>query len=110
MVKTKLVGAAGRYGVRYGKHVRKRTAAIESRQRIKQICPFCEGTAKRLSKGIWKCKKCGKKFAAHAYYVEPMNIKVDKAKNIEEAKALKKHSTKKKIETTKKTTGTTKKK
>ncbi len=58
------------FGVRYGKTVREKYAEIESKQRKKQKCPFCKKTAKRLSKGIWKCQKCGKKFASHAYYIE----------------------------------------
>ncbi len=57
------------FGVRYGKTVREKYAGVESRQRKKQACPFCKKTAKRMSKGIWQCKKCGKKFASHAYYI-----------------------------------------
>jgi len=67
MPKTKKVKAAGRYGVRYGRKSRGKTANIESIQRKKQQCIFCNGVAKRLSKGIWKCKKCDKKFAHHTY-------------------------------------------
>jgi len=69
-MKLKIGGAAGRFGVRYGQMVRRKIADIESRQRKKQVCPFCSGRAIRTSKGIWNCKKCGKKFAAHAYYLE----------------------------------------
>lgn len=58
------------FGARYGKTVREKYAEIESKQRKKQVCPFCKKTAKRLSKGIWQCKKCGKKFASHTYYIE----------------------------------------
>jgi len=68
-MKTKKTKAAGRFGVRYGKRVRTKIAEIESHQRKKQSCIFCNGTAKRLSKGIWQCKKCNKKFAGHAYYL-----------------------------------------
>ncbi len=66
---TKKITSKG-FGVRYGKTVREKYAAIELKQRKKQKCPFCQKTAKRLSKGIWKCQKCGKKFASHAYYIE----------------------------------------
>ena len=69
MPKTKKVKAAGRFGVRYGRKVRLRTADVESKQRKKQECIFCNGTAKRLSKGIWLCNKCKKKFAHHTYYL-----------------------------------------
>jgi len=67
MTKTKKVKAAGRFGVKYGRSVRNKISEIESLQRKKQKCIFCDGTAKRLSKGIWKCKKCEKKFAGPTY-------------------------------------------
>jgi large subunit ribosomal protein L37Ae len=68
-MRTKKVKAAGRLGVRYGTRVRKKISNIESIQRKKQSCIFCNGTAKRVSTGIWQCKKCDKKFAGHAYYI-----------------------------------------
>ena len=68
-MKTKKVKAAGRFGTRYGRRVRTKIAEIESIQRKKQTCIFCDGVAQRLSKGIWKCKKCGKKFAGHVYFL-----------------------------------------
>ena len=70
MTRTKKVKSAGRFGVRYGRKVRIKTAEIESHQRKKQSCVFCNGTAKRLSKGIWQCKKCDKKFAGHTYFLK----------------------------------------
>jgi len=69
MPRTKKVKAAGRFGARYGRNVRNKITEIESLQRKKQECIFCNGTAKRLSKGIWKCKKCNKKFASHTYFL-----------------------------------------
>jgi len=68
-MRTKKVKSAGRYGARYGRKARGKITDIESKQRRKQECIFCNGTAKRLSKGIWSCKKCKKKFAAHAYFL-----------------------------------------
>jgi len=68
-MKTKKVKSAGRFGARYGVRVRTKIADIEGNQRKKQICIFCKGTAKRVSKGIWECKKCKKKFTGHAYYL-----------------------------------------
>ncbi len=71
MVKTKKAKASGRFGVRYGKKVRSKLVSVESLQRKKQKCPFCEKLGvKRLSKGVWKCKKCDKKFASNAFYLE----------------------------------------
>lgn len=69
--KTKKVKAAGRFGCRYGKRVRSKLAAVETIQRKKQKCPFCgKLQAKRLSKGIWHCKKCDKKFASNTYHLD----------------------------------------
>jgi ribosomal protein eL43 len=68
-MKTKKVKSAGRFSSRYGVNVRKKITEIESSQRQKQQCIFCNGIAKRLSKGIWECKKCHKKFASHTYYL-----------------------------------------
>lgn len=69
MAKTKKVKAAGRFGARYGRSVRHKIAEIESIQRKKQQCIFCNGVAKRASKGIWECKKCKKRFAGHTYFL-----------------------------------------
>ncbi len=65
---------AGRFGVRYGVYIRKKVNNIEEKQRKKQECPFCNGTAKRISSGIWLCKKCKKRFAAHSYYLEKESL------------------------------------
>lgn len=111
MVKTKLVKAAGRFGARYGQRVKRKIANIESKQRQKQKCPFCGKTVKRLSKGIWKCKRCQKKFAAHAYYIEEGSVVVktkkplqEKVKEKKESKTLKEEKPTPKKETKKKTT------
>jgi len=69
--KLKKTKSAGRFGARYGKRVRTRLVNVEGKQRVKQKCPFCEKLGvKRLSKGIWKCSKCDKKFASNTYYLE----------------------------------------
>jgi large subunit ribosomal protein L37Ae len=93
MVKTKLAKAAGRYGVRYGQSIRRRIAAIEEKQRQKQNCIFCNGVVKRLSKGIWECKRCSKKFAGHAYYLEKDQSAQEKFAAEKKSKSLKKEKT-----------------
>jgi large subunit ribosomal protein L37Ae len=66
--KSKKTKSAGRFGARYGKNVRDRLVQVESKQRIRQECPFCKRLGvKRLSNGIWKCPKCNKKFAGDTY-------------------------------------------
>lgn len=68
-VKRKKIGAAGRFGAGYGK-VKNRLNNVESKQRKRQSCPFCEGRTKRQEKGVWKCLKCGKIFAGGVFYLQ----------------------------------------
>lgn len=71
MPKLKKIKAAGRFGSRYGKKPKAKLIKVESKQRLKQKCPFCGKLGvKRLSKGIWQCSKCNKKFASGTYYLE----------------------------------------
>lgn len=69
--KSKKTKSAGRFGARYGKKVRTKLVKVEEKQRKKQKCPYCEKLGvKRLSKGIWHCSKCDKKFASNTYYLD----------------------------------------
>lgn len=67
-VKKKKIGAAGRFGAGYGKP-KERLIAVEKKQRIKQVCPFCQGRAKREEKGVWQCIRCLKRFAGGTYHL-----------------------------------------
>ena len=68
MGRTKKVGLTGRYGPRYGRGVKVEFEKIERKQKMTYICPSCKKTAlKRLSAGIWQCKKCNTKFTGGAY-------------------------------------------
>jgi len=69
-MRTRKIKSAGRFGSGHGLRVRKKLIKVESKQRKKQTCPFCNGRVKRLAKGIWKCKKCGKKFASDTFYLK----------------------------------------
>ncbi len=65
---TKKVGAAGRYGARYSALARKQVATIERVQRAKHTCQNCGHDAvRRISTGIWECRKCDHQFAGGAY-------------------------------------------
>ncbi len=66
--RTKKLGSAGRYGARYGGLARKQVATIERVQRAKHTCSRCGAQAvRRISTGIWECKKCEHQFAGGAY-------------------------------------------
>ena len=68
--KSKKSKSAGRFGARYGKSIKDKLVKVEVKQRVKQKCPFCEKLGvKRLSKGIWQCSKCNKKFASNTYHL-----------------------------------------
>jgi len=69
--KLKKTKSAGRFGARYGKTIKNKLVKVEIKQRKKQVCPFCKKIGvKRLSKGIWNCSKCSKKFASNTYYLD----------------------------------------
>ncbi len=68
--KLKKSKSAGRFGAKYGRSVRAKIAKIEDKQKQKQLCPFCGKLGvKRISKGIWKCPKCKKKFASNTFHI-----------------------------------------
>lgn len=59
-----------RFGARYGLKPKTKFAKIESVQRSKHKCPFCnKKDVKRVAVGIWQCSKCGNKFTGKAYSV-----------------------------------------
>jgi large subunit ribosomal protein L37Ae len=69
--KSKKSKSSGRFGARYGKRIRARLVQVEEKQRKRQKCPYCEKLGvKRVSKGVWHCRKCGRKFASSTYYLE----------------------------------------
>ncbi len=66
--RTKKVGVAGRYGPRYGVRTRKQISAVVSTKNKKYECPRCKHVAvRRVSTGIWQCRRCDLKFAGGAY-------------------------------------------
>lgn len=59
-----------RLGPRYGRRIRLRLGLIEKDQRAEYKCPYCSAVkVKRVSMGIWECKKCNAKFTGKAYKV-----------------------------------------
>jgi large subunit ribosomal protein L37Ae len=70
MEKVEKLGSAKRFGSRYGSKPKHKFAKIEKEQRRKHLCPYCSHLkVKRLSVGIWHCKKCNSKFTGKAYTV-----------------------------------------
>ena len=70
MVKRATYGSVRRLGSRYGRTVRFKLGKIEAEQKRKHKCPYCNYVkVRRVSAGIWHCKKCGTKFTNKAYTV-----------------------------------------
>ena len=67
-LRTKKVKSVGRFGPRYGVSIRRRIREVEARQKVWHVCPSCAAPrVKRVSTGIWECRKCGHKFAGGSY-------------------------------------------
>jgi len=70
-MRTKKTKSIARFGARYGAVVKEKARKVESKQKKRQKCPFCKKqSVKRLSKGLWLCKSCKKKFTSQAYYIK----------------------------------------
>ncbi|MFX1496796.1 MAG: 50S ribosomal protein L37ae [Promethearchaeota archaeon] len=72
MGKTKKTGVSAIFGARYGSNVRKKWKLIMEQQNNKKLkCPRCEtrGSVRRISTGIWYCKKCEARFTGGAYFM-----------------------------------------
>jgi large subunit ribosomal protein L37Ae len=66
--RTKKVGPTRGLGVRYGATVRKRYIKVVTEMKKRHRCPQCGlMRVKRVSVGVWKCKKCGFTFTGGAY-------------------------------------------
>ena len=66
--KTKKVAMTRGFGARYGVTLRKRYIKVVTEARRTHKCPQCGVEAvKRVSVGVWNCRKCGVTFAGGAY-------------------------------------------
>lgn len=64
----KKVGSSGKFAGRYGMRLRKKWLEVDTKQRAPHPCPVCnQGVLKRVSSGIWECRKCGAKLTGRAY-------------------------------------------
>ncbi|MBW2977361.1 50S ribosomal protein L37ae [Candidatus Woesearchaeota archaeon] len=92
MAVVKKFGSVKRFGARYGRRPKEKLAKIESIQKGKHKCPYCHALkVKRLSAGIWNCRKCGAKFTGKAYSLKKIVLKEEK---VEKAKAEEKEAKK----------------
>lgn len=75
MAVKKRFGSMKKFGARYGASIKKKAAAIEEELRKKHKCPYCHyNQVKRLSAGIWHCRKCLAKFTGRAYSIVKKKI------------------------------------
>jgi len=66
--RTEKVGPARGLGARYGATVRKRYIKVITEMKKKHRCPQCSfARVKRISVGVWQCRKCGFTFTGGAY-------------------------------------------
>ena len=66
--RTKKVGPTRGLGSRYGATVRKRYIKVVKGMKKPHRCPQCGlQRVKRVSVGVWKCRKCGFTFTGGAY-------------------------------------------
>ena len=66
--RTKKVGPTRGLGPRYGATVRKRYIKVVKEVKKPHRCPQCGLLrVKRISVGVWKCRKCGFTFTGGAY-------------------------------------------
>ena len=75
------VRTAGRFGVRYGRKIRKMVASSEEQTRAAHKCPRCgKKSVKRVGTGIWRCSRCGYTFVGGTYIPQtPTGIAVQRA-------------------------------
>jgi large subunit ribosomal protein L37Ae len=68
MAKMRKTRLGGGLATRYGTAPRRRHIDILVRMRKKHECPKCKvRAAKRLSVGLWQCRRCGNQFTGGAY-------------------------------------------
>jgi len=81
MALPKALSSIKRFGTRYGRTSRHKFAAIERQQKATYKCPYCaKEKVKRVSMGIWQCKKCLSKFTGKAYTVAKKRSVVEDVK------------------------------
>ncbi|RLI31311.1 50S ribosomal protein L37ae [Candidatus Bathyarchaeota archaeon] len=71
MGRMKKVGPTRGFGARYGARVRKKYIRVITEMKKPHKCPRClTNKVRRVSVGVWECRKCGFTFAGGAYIPE----------------------------------------
>ena len=84
------LGSVKRFGARYGRKPKLKFSKIEAEQRKLHKCPYCSKIAvKRISVGIWHCRKCNAKFTGRAYSITKKIITKEAKIGEEETQLLK---------------------
>ncbi|HIK01874.1 TPA: 50S ribosomal protein L37ae [archaeon] len=91
-MRTKQVGSSGRFGQRYGRKVRLRTASIEKHSKSNHTCPSCKAKkVRREFAGVWRCRKCDMQFSGGAYSpsssIEEIKTKLTSAVDLQKTKS-----------------------
>ncbi|MBS3107080.1 50S ribosomal protein L37ae [Candidatus Woesearchaeota archaeon] len=77
MADTQNLKSIKRFGARYGRTVKWNFGKMEAEQRKLHKCPYCNKVAvKRISAGIWECRKCDSAFTGRAYTLKA-EVKVE---------------------------------
>lgn len=72
MAKTDKLKSTKRFGARYGPRGKIKLDKIERVQRSNQKCPYCNYVkVRKVTLGVWNCKKCGATFTSRAYEAVP---------------------------------------
>ncbi|MBW2982104.1 50S ribosomal protein L37ae [Candidatus Woesearchaeota archaeon] len=91
MAEIQKLGSVKRFGPRYGRSIKFKLAKIENIQKGKHQCPYCYSLkAKRLSVGIWSCRKCGAKFTGKAYSIKKIVTEEEKEEEVKKETEAKK--------------------
>ncbi len=70
--RTKKVGSTGWMGARYGLRIRRRVGELDRMRSLDSACPRCATvTVRRVSSGVFECRRCQTRFASGAYLFTP---------------------------------------
>ena len=70
--RTKKIGSTVWMGARYGLRIRRRVGELDRARSVDAACPRCSTvTVRRVSSGVFECRRCQTQFASGAYLFTP---------------------------------------